>query len=79
MKLFLTSAGIVPAITDDFLKLLGKEPKDARLVFVPTAADPEEDRWYVEKDKERLAELGFKIEEINLQVENPAGRKPGIA
>jgi len=60
----------VPDITDDFLKLLGREPKDSRLIFVPTAADPEEDKWYVKKDKERLNELGFKIEEINLQVEN---------
>lgn len=71
MKLFLTSAGIAPAITGDFLKLLGKEPKDSRLIFVPTASDCEEDKWYVEKDKKRLAELGFKIGEINLQVENP--------
>jgi len=70
MKLFLTSAGIVPEIINDFFKLVGKEPKNSKLIFVPTAADPEEDKQFVEKDKKRLAELGFKIEEITLQTEN---------
>jgi dipeptidase E len=70
MKLFLTSAGIVPEITGDFLKLLGKEPKNTKLVFVPTAADLEEDKWFIGKDKERLVELGFIIKEIDLKIEN---------
>jgi len=41
MKLFLASAGIVPEITDEFLKLLGKNPKNAKLVYIPTASDLE--------------------------------------
>jgi len=40
MKLFLTSAGITPEITDEFLKLLAKLSKDCRMVFVPTVPAP---------------------------------------
>jgi len=67
MKLFLTSAGLVPEITPDFVKLLGRETSDARLVFIPTAADPEPDKDFVNKDKIRLAELDFRIYPIDLK------------
>ena len=72
MKLFLTSAGIIPEITNEFLKLLGKEPAKCRLVFVPTAADPETDEWFVQfvkNDKQRLVELGFDVKEVDLKNE----------
>jgi dipeptidase E len=71
MKLFLTSAGIIPETKDFFLKLLGKTPESAKLVFVPTAANPEMDRWYLNKDKLRLAELGINnISEVDIEKEN---------
>jgi len=73
MKLFLTSAGIGPEITGEFLKLLGKNSKDSKLIFIPTAADPETDEWFVEfvkKDKERLAEFGFDIQVVDLKNQN---------
>lgn len=70
MKLFLTSAGLPLEITEDFLKLLDKRPKETIVCFVATAADPEEDKWFVKKDKERLLELGFEIIEIDLKREN---------
>jgi dipeptidase E len=72
MKLFLTSAGIAPEIGDQFLKLLGKDPKGLKLVFVPTAADPENDEWFlrfVEKDKENLAKFGFDLQIVDLKNE----------
>lgn len=69
MKLFLTSAGIVPETTKEFLELLGKDPEKSRLAFIPTAADPETDKWFVEKDKEILNKLGFIIEETDLKNE----------
>ncbi len=72
MKLFLTSAGIVSEIADGFFKLLGKNSKDCRLIFVPTAADPETDEWFVEfvkKDRKRLVEFGFDVCEVDLKKE----------
>ena len=70
MKLFLTSAGLPPETTDEFLKLLGKEPKKTRVCFITTASHPEENKWYVEKDRERLSELCFKVTELDLKDEN---------
>lgn len=72
MKLFLTSAGIIPEITDEFLKLLGKNPKGLKLIFIPTAVDPETDEWFVQfvqNDKKQLAELGFDVCEVDLKNE----------
>lgn len=70
MKLFLTSAGIVPEITDEFLRLLNKKPHDCRTVFVSTAGDPENDKSFIEADKSRLRELGFEIIEVDLKKQN---------
>ncbi|MDD5145241.1 MAG: Type 1 glutamine amidotransferase-like domain-containing protein [Candidatus Pacebacteria bacterium] len=70
MKLFLTSAGLPPETTEEFLKLLVKKPEETKVCFIATASHPEENKWYVEKDKERLLELGFKITELDLKEEN---------
>ena len=70
MKLFLTSSGLPPETTEAFLGLLDKDPKEATICFIATAADPYDDKWFVEKDRQRLRELGFKITEIDLKQEN---------
>ncbi len=70
MKLFLTSAGLPPEITKDFLNLLSKEPEESMVCFITTASQPEEDKSYVEKDRKRLLELDFKITEMDLKAEN---------
>ncbi len=70
MKLFLTSAGLPPETTEEFLNFIGRKPGETKVCFIATAADPEEDKWFVEKDKERLLELGFKITEFDLKKEN---------
>jgi dipeptidase E len=70
MKLFLTSAGLPPETTEEFLKLLNKKPEETKICFITTASHPEENKWYVEKDRERLSELGFKITEFDLKKEN---------
>lgn len=39
-KLLLTSAGFLnPKIGDEFLKLLSKNPKDIKVLFIPTASE----------------------------------------
>jgi len=67
MKLFLTSAGLQPEITEYFLELLGKNPKGMDLCYIPTASDPSEDKWFVKKNKDRLGELGFKVAEVDIK------------
>lgn len=73
MKLFLTSAGLVPEVAEAFFKLLGKKPEEARMCMIPTASfahHPKGDAPYVMEGKQQLAELGFKdIVEIDLRHE----------
>lgn len=69
-KLFLTSAGLPKETRDYFLKLVSKKPEETTVAFIPTAADPEKDKWFVESDRSELKEIGFQIEEIDLKNEN---------
>jgi len=75
MKLFLTSAGLPPETTEAFLKLLNKKPEKTKVCFITTASHPEENKWYVEKDRERLSEMGFKLTELDLKEENEESLK----
>ena len=70
MKLLLTSAGLIPEIAPYFLDLLGKKPEESKMVFIPTAANPELDRWYLNKDKLKIAQLGIiDINEVDIEKE----------
>jgi len=64
-KLFLASA--FAGVVKEFVEFLGKDPQGLLIGFVPTAADPYDDKWFVEKDKKALADMGLKIKEIGLK------------
>jgi len=70
MKLFLSSAGIKPETKDAFLNLIGKDPEECVVAFIPTACDLEEDKSYVQWTIDQLEELGLKISTIDLKGEN---------
>lgn len=70
MKLFLTSAGLPPETTQDFLDFLNEDPKKMKICFITTASHPEKNKWYIKKDAKRLSELGFQIEEFDLRNNN---------
>lgn len=65
--MFLTSAGLPKETRDYFLKFFGKDPKESSVAFIPTAADPEEDKWFVDSAKKELADLGFEITGVDLK------------
>lgn len=69
-KLFLTSNGLPEETRSIFLKFFGKNPKQSKVAFIPTASDPEGNKSYVEKDKKVLREIGFEIREVDLKNEN---------
>jgi dipeptidase E len=64
-KLLLTSAFVF--VTDELLKILPKPPAELTVAFVPTAADLSKDPWYMEADRQKLADLGFKIIDLPLK------------
>jgi dipeptidase E len=69
-KLFLTSAGLPKETRSIFLEFFGKDPKESKVAFIPTASDPEENKSYLERDKKVLEEIGFEIKEVDLKNEN---------
>ncbi len=66
MKLLLTSGGLENKTMIDTLRdLVGKDFKDANLVFIPTAANVEVgDKWWLISDLTKCKELGFKEVDI---------------
>ncbi|MFA9288525.1 MAG: Type 1 glutamine amidotransferase-like domain-containing protein [Weeksellaceae bacterium] len=68
MKLLLTSNGLTTsAIQTAFFELVSKKPADIKLAFIPTAADPEEDKTFVDQTIKQLLELGLAPTMIDLK------------
>lgn len=61
-RLFLTSQDL-----SAFPSFVGKDPRSVKVGFIPTAADPYEDKWFVDKDRTILKDQGFKLIEIDIK------------
>lgn len=74
MKLLLTSNGLSnDSIANALKELVGKEPKDTKIAFIPTAANPERgDKSWLIMDLYRLLERGYYIDVIELTATKPA-------
>jgi len=73
MKLLLTSNGLSnDSIADAFAKLIGKEPKDSRVAFIPTAANPERDSkgWLID-DLHNIKQRGYFVDIVELTAFKP--------
>lgn len=64
-KLLLTSDGFANSkIGKRFLELIGKNPKDIKVIFIPTASETEEEVSYVYKSEKELTDLDIPKENI---------------
>jgi len=63
--ILLTSAGM--QVKDEIIKLLQKPAYDITVAFITTAAKPEEDVSFVKKDWDIMKEMGFNVEEIDIE------------
>ena len=68
--LLLTSAGMMP-MQDEIIKLLQKPAYDVLVGFITTASNPEENKDYMQKDLEIMRQIGFNVEEYDIE-----GKKP---
>lgn len=59
MKLFLTSSCISENLEKTFLDFYGKDPKTSKCYFIPTASDPDHEKFYTCKSMDDLARIGF--------------------
>src|SRR3989344_392647 len=64
-KILLTSDGFVnPKISRRFLELAGKDTKDIKIFFIPTASRGEHEMSYVYESEKELLDLGILKEHI---------------
>lgn len=60
-RLFLASSGL--AYIKEFV---GADPSTLSMLFIPTAGNLDQDTWWISKDREVLAKMGFKIQELDI-------------
>ncbi|MEK7592773.1 MAG: Type 1 glutamine amidotransferase-like domain-containing protein [Patescibacteria group bacterium] len=61
-KLYLTSSKL-----GGLLDLLSDSPKQTNLAFIPTAGDPYKDHSFVDEDRMKLIDEGFKVQDVDLK------------
>ncbi len=68
MKLLLTSNGLSnDSIATAFANLIGKDPSDSKVAFIPSAANPSrENKDWLIKDMSRILEQGYSIDIVEL-------------
>ncbi len=64
-KLFLSSNFY--QVSNLLLPLLPKEPNKLTVTFIPTAADPYEDRSWMYEDRNKLIEMGFAVFDLDIK------------
>ena len=60
-NILLISSGL-EAIKD----FVGRPPETLRMVFIPTAGNPDKDVWWIDKDRDVLTHMGFRYTELDL-------------
>jgi len=64
-KLFLAS--VVGDTIDKLIKIFPKPLNQMRIAFIPTAADPYDDKWFLNEDLIKLKEKGFDVKEVDIK------------
>jgi dipeptidase E len=67
MKLLLAS--VFKNVADELIKILPEPAQKLTVVFIPTAANVYEDKSFVQLDRYKLVEMGFKIIDFDLRFE----------
>lgn len=64
-QFFLTS--ITENVLDKLPALIDKKPQNTKIAFIPTAADPYEDKSFMETDKAKWLEFKYDFKEVDLK------------
>lgn len=68
--ILLTSAGM--NIKEEIVKILPKPANQIKLAHITTASKVEDDLSYLEKENREMRELGFRVDEIDIEGKNEA-------
>lgn len=64
-KLFLAS--VVANTIEKLIEILPKPPNKLKVAFIPTAADPYGDKWFVDEDRNKLKEKSFNVKDVDIK------------
>ncbi len=64
-RLFLAS--VVANTIEKLIEFLPRSPEQLTVAFITTAADPYEDKWFIEEDRNSLKEKGFNVRDIDIK------------
>src|SRR4051794_18195830 len=80
MKLLLTSNGLSnDSIAEVFEELIGKSPDQAKVIFIPTAANPiRDDKGWLINDLHNIGRRGYSVDIIDLAVIQPHELKKAL-
>ena len=65
-KILLLSSGL-----GYLTEFVGKAPESVSIVFIPTAGNPDTDVWWIDKDRDVLAKMGFHFTELDIADKKP--------
>jgi len=51
---------------DKLIKLLPKTPQELKVAFIPTAADPYENKWFIKADRDEFIKKGFQVRDVDI-------------
>jgi dipeptidase E len=60
-RLFLASSGL-----ECIKQFIDQDPSNIRMLFIPTAGNLDENVWWIDKDRDVLGKMGFKITELDI-------------
>jgi dipeptidase E len=72
-RLFLASSGL-----EYIKKFVGSEPANLKMLFIPTAGNLDKDVWWIDKDRDILGKMGFKITELDIASSSPEDQKMAL-
>ena len=47
-------------------QFVGREPASVKMIFIPTAGNPDDDVWWIDKDRDVLTKMGFVFTELDI-------------
>lgn len=56
----------MPFTIEKLIKFLPKSPQELKIAFIPTAAGPYEDKWFIKEDRDEFVKKKFQIKDVDI-------------
>ncbi len=59
-------ASVASKLINKLVELINAKPAELTVAFIPTAADLYADKWFIDEERQRLINLGFRVVDVTL-------------